>query len=226
MFSALFTLLSVASAYASQSSSDHMELEKRFKSIVFAQHADTMMADKLWKEVVSNYSGKDRYYHTMAHLENFYAQLQKCEAQTKDHDVLFMAMIYHDVIYNSADHKDEERSADMAVERLKGIGFAEASISKCKELILATKAHAVSADADTNYFNDGDMSILGLDRAVYQQYVKDVRMEYGNTPQFDAGRKRVLQYFLGMERIFKTDFFYKIYEASARANVTWELSQL
>jgi predicted metal-dependent HD superfamily phosphohydrolase len=226
MISTLLTLFCGMSGYASAAIPGNMELETHFKKIVGGQHAGTALANTMWEEVVASYTGKDRHYHTMAHLQNFYAQLQKCRSLTKDHDILFMAMVYHDVIYNSVDHKDEERSADLAVERLKSIGYPTASIAKCRELILATKAHAASPDSDTNYFNDADMSILGLERPVYQQYVKDVRLEYGNTPQFDAGRKRVLQYFLGMDRIFKTDFFYKIYEAPARANVAWELSQL
>ena len=202
------------------------ELETKFKSILKKYKPDSAVSAKLWEEVVSNYSGKDRHYHTMEHLQNFYNQLQKCKKLTTDDDALIVAMVYHDVIYNSIDHKDEERSADLAVERLKSINYPEEKIAKCKALILATKAHALSPDSDINYFNDADMTILGLDKSIYETYVKNVRLEYGNTPQFDQGRKRVLQYFLGMDRIFKTDFFYKIYEKSARANIAAEISTL
>jgi len=50
------------------------------------------------------------------------------------------------------------------------------------------------------------MTILGLDQQIYEAYVENVRLEYGNTPQFDMDRKRILQYFLKMDRIYKTDF--------------------
>ncbi|TDQ09447.1 HD domain-containing protein [Pedobacter metabolipauper] len=201
-------------------------LESTFKRIVLKYKSNPAAAKALWNEIVSNYSGKDRHYHNMEHLQNFYNQLKKCKDLTTDDDLLIIAMVYHDVIYNSVDHKDEERSADMAVERLKSIGYPEEQIAKCKALILATKTHALSTDTDTNYFNDADMTILGLDRNTYETYVKNVRLEYGDTPQFSAGRKKVLQYFLGMERIFKTDFFYKIYEKSARENIAAEISTL
>lgn len=202
------------------------ELENSFKDIVKKYTPDPAISTKLWDEIVSNYCGKNRHYHTMQHLRNFYHQLKKCKNLTTDTEVLIVAMIYHDVIYNSIDHKDEERSADLAVERLKDIGYPEAKIAKSKALILATKTHALSQDADTNYFNDADMSILGLDKNTYEAYVKNVRLEYGNTPQFDHGRKRVLLYFLGMDRIFKTDFFHKIYEQPARLNIEAEIGSL
>lgn len=201
-------------------------LEKKFKKILSKYEASNAAVDSLWQEVFANYSGKDRHYHNIAHLLNFNAQLEKCKELTQDDDILFVAMVYHDAIYNSPDHRDEERSAELAVKRLRSIGYPEASIKKCEALILATKQHALSADTDTNYFNDADMTILGLESKIYTQYVKDVRAEYGNTPQFDSGRKRILQYFLNMDRIFKTDFFNKIYEQDARNNIKAELESL
>lgn len=202
------------------------ELERKFREIIERYNSSPEVSKKLWAEVVSHYTGESRHYHNLEHLDNFYNQLKKCKHLTKDHDLLVVAMVYHDVIYNSPDHRDEERSADFAVERLTEIGYPKEKTEACKALILATKSHALSDDADTNYFNDADMTILGLDRATYNTYVKNVRLEYGNTPQFDTGRKRVLQYFLKMDRLFKTDFFHKIYEKSARENIAAEISTI
>lgn len=205
---------------------DNHDLEHTFKNILHQYDPDTSKVNTLWREVVTNYSGNERHYHTMQHLQNFYNQLQKCKDLIKDNGVLIIAMVYHDVIYKSIDHKDEERSAVLAVERLRNIGYPADKIEKCKALILATETHAESTDSDTNYFNDADMSILGLDRTIYTAYIKNIRLEYSDTPQFDAGRKKVLQYFLSMKRIFKTDFFYSLYEKSARANIQWEVDTL
>jgi predicted metal-dependent HD superfamily phosphohydrolase len=144
----------------------------------------------------------------------------------KDWKLLVIAMIYHDIIYNSPDHKDEERSAELAVTRLREIALPESQIDVIKSLILATKAHALSADNDTNLFNDADMSILGLDKETYTTYVKNVRLEYAKTPNFDTGRKRVLIYFLQMEHIFKTSFFRSLYEDAARRKINWEIGTI
>jgi predicted metal-dependent HD superfamily phosphohydrolase len=84
----------------------------------------------------------------------------------------------------------------------------------------------ISADNDTNIFNDADMSILGLDRETYTNYVKNIRLEYRHIPNFDTGRKKVLNYFLKMENIFKTLFFRNLYEESARKNIEWEITTI
>jgi len=211
---------------SSSKSAPKNDLKDIFKGIIMKFCKDPGRADSLWTEVENNYTGGDRHYHNLDHLDNFYNQLLKCRAETGDWETLVLAMVYHDVIYNSPDHKDEERSAELAVERLRSAKVPDDKIEKCRGLILATKAHALSADKDTNLFNDGDMSILGLDRNIYKEYVKNVRLEYGSSPQFDAGRKKVLKYFLGMDRIFKTEVFHNLYENAARANIQWELDSL
>lgn len=95
-------------------------------------------------------------------------------------------------------------------------------------MILATASHTSSSDEDTNYFLDADMSILGMDHEQYLQYTKDIRNEYMqyNDEQFREGRKKVLEGFLEMDRIFKTDVFYQRYEEVARMNIKREIESL
>jgi predicted metal-dependent HD superfamily phosphohydrolase len=198
---------------------------KEFQQII-ASYSNRATAKKYWKELVSLYSGADRHYHNLEHLNNFYHQLMLCQTQVKDWESLVVAMVYHDAIYNSSDRKDEERSAELAISRLNEIGFPQEKIHMISTLILATKTHAGSSNDDVNYFNDADMSILGLDRDTYIRYTKNVRLEYAATPNFDAGRRKVLNYFLSMQQIFKTAFFSSRYEAAARANIAWEITTL
>ncbi|MBL7760480.1 MAG: hypothetical protein JNK08_07275 [Sediminibacterium sp.] len=199
--------------------------EKAFQQII-AAYSNRATAKKIWKEVALLYSGTDRYYHNLEHINNFYNQLLLCRTQVKDWESLVVAMVYHDAIYNSADHRDEERSADLAVQRLTEIGFPQEKIHTVNTLILATKTHAGGNNDDVNYFNDADMSILGLDRDTYIRYTKNVRLEYLATPNFDAGRRKVLNYFLSMKQIFKTAFFRNLYETTARDNIAWEIATL
>ncbi|MFD2921463.1 hypothetical protein ACFS6H_17175 [Terrimonas rubra] len=101
-------------------------------------------------------------------------------------------------------------------------------ISNCAAQILATKAHQASTDPDTNYFTDADLSILGQPWEVYETYYKNVRKEYAMYPDFlyNPGRKKVLQHFLSMDRIFKTNHFFGLLEAPARANLQREWTLL
>src|SRR5690606_17201914 len=101
-------------------------------------------------------------------------------------------------------------------------------ITKSRNLILSTKKHEVSDDSDTNTLTDADLSILGSNRENYVRYIQAVRQEYKIVPDliYIPGRKKVLQHFLSMNRIFKTEYFHSKYEQQARANIEWEISQL
>ncbi|MET0464006.1 MAG: hypothetical protein ABW007_12670 [Chitinophagaceae bacterium] len=225
----IFLLLGVSSiALANGKPLDSLAVAagKEFKRIVVSEIKDKKVADSLWAEAQRLYTGPTRFYHNLEHISNFYDQLTKCKDQVSDWNALVTAAVYHDIIYGSEDRRDEERSAELAVDRLTAAGFPTAFVKKVEALVLATKAHALSEDNDTNLFNDADMSIVGLDREYYKRYVGNVRKEFSNSPNFDAGRKRVMQYFLNMPRIFKTDFFNKLYESSARENIKWEISTL
>ncbi len=120
---------------------------------------------------------------------------------------------------------NEEKSALLAIKRLKDLGISESNIQKCSNQILATKGHQISDDYDTNLFTDADLSILGKDEKTYQKYCEDIRREFKVFPTFiyRRGRKKVLNHFLSMERIYKTDIFYQQYEEQANRNLKREL---
>ncbi len=94
-------------------------------------------------------------------------------------------------------------------------------IELCKKQILATKTHIKSIDSDTNYFTDADLSILGQSGETYSIYFKNVKKKYSIYPTlvYKPGRKKVLNHFLSMNRIFKTDFFYNKFETQAKQNL-------
>jgi predicted metal-dependent HD superfamily phosphohydrolase len=99
------------------------------------------------------------------------------------------------------------------------------TVARTHRHIIASKTHLVSADQDTNYFTDADLSVLGASREVYKLYADHVRKEYRYYPDllYKPGRKKVLQHFLDMPRIFKTEHFYHTFEEQARQNLLWEL---
>ncbi|MBL7871260.1 MAG: hypothetical protein JNM78_06600 [Cyclobacteriaceae bacterium] len=187
-------------------------------------YANQEKGDFLWREVEQAYSANSRHYHTLAHLENLLAQLNPLKAQFKNWDTIVFAMVYHDVVYNVLKNKNEAKSADFAVKRLRAISFPAEHIEQCKKLILATQKHE-TGDVEVNLFTDADLSVLGATLEAYKQYAVQVRKEYKLYPDlvYNSGRKKVLQHFLAMPRIYKTDFFYEKYEAAARRNLEWEL---
>jgi len=181
----------------------------------------------LWSEVEKNYSQTDRHHHTLTHLESLVSELLPLKDRFENWCTIVFAIVYHDIIYRSWKKNNEEKSADLAVVRLREISYPEAEISRCKELILATKQHQ-PLDEITNLFTDADLSILGCDAATYEAYFNQIRREYSIYPDliYNLGRKKVLHHFLEMARIFKTDHFYDKYENQARVNLQKELNLL
>lgn len=125
-------------------------------------------------------------------------------------------------------NNNEEQSADLAIKRLSAIKYPADRTLVCKEQILSTKGHQYSNHYDTNLFIDADLSILGQAPGIYQEYCRQIRKEYLIYPTliYNPGRKKVINHFLGMERIFKTDPFYTKYEGQARINLRDELGRL
>jgi predicted metal-dependent HD superfamily phosphohydrolase len=174
------------------------------------------------------YTQSSRHYHTLFHLENLIAELKLCNTLIADYEAVLYSVFYHDIVYNVLQQDNEEQSAAVAVERLEMLQVNKAKQEQCRELILATKTHITHSSSDINLFTDADLSILGKPQQVYQAYCKQIRAEYAVYPDdvYFPGRIKVLQHFLVMPRIYKTDFFYQQYEQQARNNITQELTSL
>lgn len=205
---------------------DTMTLKTTYMDCLRPYSSDNSLLETCWLEVIDAYTDPRRYYHNLEHLQNFSNKLDLCKHKLKDYPTVFLAMIYHDIVYFMNDGSNESKSADIAALHLAKIGYPSYSISEVAELINATKTHALSKDADVNYFVDADMSILGSDATYYDQYAINIWREYNQSPQFAQGRKQVLQHFLTMDRIYKTDFFYQRYEHLARQNMEREIALL
>lgn len=203
-------------------------LQKVFESLLLFYTDDTNLIKELWSEVENNYSNRKRHYHNLLHLENLLYKLEDVKTEIQDWETILFTLFYHDIVYNPLKSDNEEKSAELAEMRLKQL-FVSAEVIECsKNQILATKSHIVSANSDTNYFTDADLCVLGQSWEDYSMYYKNIRKEYAIYPDllYNPGRKKVLQHFLNMERIFKTDFFYDKFEAQAKQNLKQELELL
>jgi predicted metal-dependent HD superfamily phosphohydrolase len=200
--------------------------EAEFRNCL-SSYTSPSQRDLLWNELVTAYSAKGRHYHTLNHLNHVTKELKPHQNDFQHWDTIIFAIAYHDVIYAVSENDNEEKSAALAVKRLQSFGFNQPQTEHCHRLILATKKHE-AADAETNLFTDADLSILGAAQDDYVRYTHQVRAEYTIYPDliYKPGRKKVIQHFLAMPRIFKTDPFYKQYETPARLNLQGELNQL
>lgn len=203
-------------------------LQTLFIQLLSKYTSHTSLVNELWTEIEKNYSGKKRHYHNLQHLEHLLAQLQPVQQTIENWDTVLFTLFYHDIIYLAHRSDNEAKSAALAQQRLQQAGVSESIINSCTAQILATKAHQQATDPDTNYFTDADLSILGQPWEVYETYYKNVRKEYTMYPDFlyNPGRKKVLQHFLSMDRIFKTNHFFRLLETPARENLQREWALL
>lgn len=203
-------------------------LHTTFIELVSKYSNNNNLIENLWNEIKENYSSKHRYYHTLTHLDNLLLQLAEIKSHITDWDTILFTLYYHDLVYNPQRSDNEEQSAEIAAERMKQLSVPEAMIEQCRIQILATKTHNADGNTDTNYFTDADLSILGQDTETYMVYSKNIRQEYSIYPDsvYNPGRTKVIEHFLAMKRIYKTEHFYTNLEQQARANLYSELALL
>ena len=203
-------------------------LKETFIELLTKYTDNDSLKKELWTEIEKNYSSKKRHYHTLEHLDNLLSQLTDVKSEIQNWEIILFTLFYHDIIYNSIKSDNEEKSAEFTENRMKQISVSNDKIELCKEQILATKSHIKSTDSDTNYFTDADLSVLGQNWETYLLYCKNVRKEYSIYPTlvYNPGRKKVLNHFLSMDRIFKMDFFYNKFEIQAKQNLQQEIESL
>ncbi len=206
----------------------YTELQSTFTQLLKTYTNDTVLIDKLWYEIEQAYSGPKRYYHTLMHLNKMLEQLLLVKDKINDWETVLFSLFYHDIVYKANRSDNEEQSAVLVGKRMKMLSVSEERILQCSRQILATKSHTHQAEQDTNYFTDADLSVLGQEWSIYEQYFKQVRKEYAIYPDFlyNPGRKKVLNHFLQMDKIFKTDYFFETLETQAKSNLQRELEIL
>jgi predicted metal-dependent HD superfamily phosphohydrolase len=202
-------------------------LKEEFIKAVNSYSTDPKKGVRMWNEIESYYSNKKRFYHNLTHLENLLRELNNYSKEFSNWDTVVFAIAYHDIVYDVLRSDNEEKSADLAVDRLSSISFPSEAIEKCKELILATKSHE-KKNKEADLFTDADLSILGSTGKIYREYADQIRKEYYpyKNSDYNPGRIKVLEHFLQMPRIFKTDIFAATYEKQARKNLSDEIEFL
>jgi predicted metal-dependent HD superfamily phosphohydrolase len=192
-----------------------------------SNYTNDVSALELWNEIEVAYTERHRHYHNLNHLNHLVHSLISFRSRFAKWDIVVFSIAYHDVVYNVLKKNNEKKSAEFAANRLKKIGVMQDDIAVVMAFISATKHHE-NASEEINLFTDADLGILGADEVAYSKYVDQIRKEYSIFPDllYNPGRRKVLEHFLKMNRIFKSEDFFQRYKDKARKNLSTELSQL
>lgn len=203
-----------------------MDLKEKFVNVLLEIGFEASKTDALWQDLEKAYSGKNRYYHNLTHLEEMIAQYERYHSQLTFPIEVLYAIFYHDYIYKATSKENELKSAQFAISILPENAKINAAL--VFDMIVATKRHAHNRVEDINWLIDFDLKILSKEWKAYEVYFKQIRKEYKIYPDmlYNPGRKKALQHFLENEFIFQTETFRTKYEKQARENIQREISQL
>lgn len=188
--------------------------------------------DRLYADIIKRYSSGGRHYHSIEHIYSMCDLWVKHKEDMLRPIFVFLAIIYHDVIYKSNRKDNEEQSAEyfhtIAFESKFNMQASE--IVYVKDLIRYTEHNCFFAEKlhkDAQLLLDFDLSVLSKSEDVYSKYSKDIRQEYKRYPNFiyNKGRLDVLNSFLQKDRIYLTEEF-SLFEESARKNIKSEINYL
>jgi predicted metal-dependent HD superfamily phosphohydrolase len=183
---------------------------------------------RLFCDVLGRYSEPHRHYHTYQHLSECFEKVQDIISLAEHPAEVYVGLWFHDVIYDTQRHDNEERSADWARAAAQDFGASAESAQRIYDLIMLTRHAVEPAGIDGQVLVDADLSILGAQPARFQEYEAQVRREYGWVPEtmFRSGRAKLLNEFKGRPRIYCTAHFRERYEAQARRNLQHSLENL
>jgi len=182
-----------------------------------------------WDALQASYAAPPRAYHHFGHVRALlqHAQWVAAQAPWQQPREVYLAVLYHDAIYESGRKDNEARSAELAAEAIaQWLPEQDIDVARVRELILLTARHGSlqpgDVDDEAALFLDCDMAILGAPEAVFDAYDRGVAEEYaGSVPAFlyRAGRRRFLRNLARQPRIYLSDLFHQHSDAPARANL-------
>ena len=177
------------------------------------------------------YAEPQRHYHVWQHIASMLEMAEEIRDRLENPLAVLIALLYHDAIYDPQSTENETASAELMRAELQG-DLSDQDLRQAGDMILCTQSHELpvtkKTNLDTAYFLDLDLAILGACENEFRRYDVAIRKEYAYLPDADykAGRKAVIQGFLGRERIFYSDHFRARFEESARANLAKALDAL
>lgn len=187
-------------------------------------HADSTV----YRQVVRAWGGRSRHYHALAHLEACLRELENVRSQAQDPAEVEFALWFHDAIYRTYRRDNEERSGAWAQDALLKLGGAPDKAARVLRYVLATKHGHSNHEGDAAFVVDIDLSILGEEPALYDEFERSIRREYWWVPlkRFARARIDVLNGFLVRNEIYRTPFYFERYEKKARQNINRAIKQL
>ncbi len=186
--------------------------------------ANELLPEEVIGDLRVRWQEPHRHYHGMSHLVHGLQALEKLGGTRLE----YIAFWFHDAVHSNTTPQDEQASAAL-VGQLLAQHEDRDDIAEIQRLVLLTAGHHTELDDPAGQrVCDADLSGLGAERESYRRNVAGIRAELPHLSDLEwaMGRSAFLSRFLRRERFFATVVGYKLWEQTARANLTDELAEL
>ena len=126
-------------------------------------------------EIISRYNEAHRYYHTIEHIQDVLNKLK--EKGLEKNDELFLAAVFHDIVYNPKSNTNEEDSADLFLSESKNSSLNGEQKEHIKQLILDTKSHKPTVKFSEKFIAI-DLSVFDGNLGQLIKYEKKIFKEF------------------------------------------------
>jgi predicted metal-dependent HD superfamily phosphohydrolase len=196
------------------------------------------MPPEIARELEARYGEPHRAYHTATHVAEVLGWYDWFADEVGWHQPaeVYLAIAFHDAVYDPGKNDNELRSADLATSWIANHAAEAGGASPVRvaELILMTARHGsiepieLGRDRDAAAFLDCDTAILGAAPDAFDAYDRAIAIEYGHVPPelYRAGRRAFLAKLAARTRIFFTPQFHDALDARARDNLARAIARL
>jgi len=181
-----------------------------------------------FEELIRRYCEPHRAYHNRQHLAECLHVRQLVNAACQAPAEVDLALWFHDAIYDPLRSDNELRSAQWLDDVARDNGLDEETRRRLYNLVMVTRHDGAPATADEAVLVDTDLAILGASFERFEEYDRQIRLEYQYVPLpvYRQKRRQVLERFLARERIYTTPLYFEAFEPQARANLVRAIDRL
>ena len=150
---------------------------------------DKDLFDKIISIISPHYNGLNRHYHNYKHIMEVYNDVYKLNIGYNEKFPMLLAALFHDVVYDVNDPKNNEERSILFFKRFVEEYFYLFSpdedidflIQEVSRFIMATKDYPIPKRTDELIFRDIDRKILkSKDFIELMKWENGIRKEYSN----------------------------------------------
>lgn len=134
-------------------------------------------------EIINLYDEPHRFYHTLQHIQEVLKSLN--DADLLKHDELFLAAVFHDIVYHPKSRTNEEDSAELFIKEAAVSSLTGEQKEHIKQLILDTKTHKPTVKfseefiaADLAIFNASFGKLINYENQIFKEFQSVDFLEY------------------------------------------------